>query len=163
MKVHARHAQENGVEVPSGRPPRARGGDGAFRPFHSEALEAAFGGDLDRLALDDDVEPSIPLVAAGREDDIWVAAQIAGLLLGGAGREVNGVVEPHGDKRGDARSTICADGRAPEQLRHSSTRRVSSHTVATASGSLNLRSSFVSGPTIARSLSIVRRLEARML
>jgi hypothetical protein len=47
---------------------------------------------------------------------VWIASQIDGLLLGGAGHEVDGTVEPHGNEGSDMWSTIGSDRRDPEQL-----------------------------------------------
>jgi hypothetical protein len=57
------------------------------------------------------------LVAAGYQDDVRIAAQVEGLLLGGARCEVESFLEPHGNERSDVRSTIGPDGGDPEELR----------------------------------------------
>src|SRR5207248_2544482 len=86
------------------------------RPRLCETFEDALVHDLDGLALDHDVEPSLPLVATGRQDHVLVGSQVRGLLLAGAGGEVDGVIEPDSDEWRDMRSTVGPDGRDPEQL-----------------------------------------------
>jgi hypothetical protein len=46
------------------------------RPRVSEALEHVLVGGLDCIAFDHDVEPPVPLVAAGGEDYVRVGAQV---------------------------------------------------------------------------------------
>src|SRR5487761_1408014 len=86
-------------------------------PRLSEALEQVIVGELDGVTLDDDVQPCVPVVAASRQDHVRVAAQVDGLLLGSAGAEADGAVEPHGDERGHVRSAVGPDRGDPEQLR----------------------------------------------
>src|SRR5215469_7211697 len=86
------------------------------RPSAGEPGEQRIVGDRHGIALDDDVEPFVPGAASGGEDDVRVDAQVAGLLLGVAGGEVDGVVEPYRDQRGDMRPAVAANGGDPEQL-----------------------------------------------
>src|SRR4051794_40443378 len=69
-----------------------------------------------RIAFDDDIQSPIPAVAPGGQDHARIGLQVDGLLLARARRKVNGLVEPHGDERGDVRSTVVTDRRDPEQL-----------------------------------------------
>jgi len=55
-----------------------------------QARERVIVGDLNGVALDDDVQSCVPLVAAGRQDHVRVDPQVDGLLLGEAGAEVDG-------------------------------------------------------------------------
>src|SRR5262249_11795400 len=64
----------------------------------------------------DDVEPFLPLVAAGREDHASIGSEVDGLLLVRARGEVEGLVQPDGDERRDMRPTVGSHGRDPEQL-----------------------------------------------
>jgi hypothetical protein len=86
------------------------------RPRLCQTFEDALVRHLDGLALDDDVEPSFPLVAAGRQDHVLVGSQVYRLLLAGTGGEIDGVIEPDSDEWRDMRSTVGPDGRDPEQL-----------------------------------------------
>src|SRR5205823_13774407 len=47
---------------------------------------------------------------------VRVGSQVRGLLLAGAGGEIDGVIEPDSDEWRDMRSSVGADGRDPEQL-----------------------------------------------
>src|SRR6185437_4565591 len=73
-------------------------------------------GDLDRVTFDDHVQPPVPGVAPGAEDHMPVAAQVDGLLLVGAGAEVQGAVGPHGDQWRHVRTAVGPYGGDPEQL-----------------------------------------------
>jgi hypothetical protein len=86
------------------------------RPRLCETFEDALVHHLDGLALDHDVEPSLPLVATGRQDHVLVGSQVDGLLLAGASGETDGVIKPDSDEWRDMRSTVGPDGRDPEQL-----------------------------------------------
>src|SRR6266496_2873572 len=86
------------------------------RPRLCETFEDALVHHLNGLALDHDVEPSLPLVAAGRQDHVLVGSQVHGLLLAGAGGEIDRVIEPDSDQWRDMRSTVGPDGRDPKQL-----------------------------------------------
>src|SRR5688500_6665239 len=97
------------LELPAPVPLRA--------PGVGESLQRLVVRDLNGVALDDHVEPVVPAVAAGRQDHVRVGAQVDGLLLGVAGAEVEGAVEPDRDERGDVWSPGCTDGGDPEQLR----------------------------------------------
>src|SRR5260221_11543370 len=85
-------------------------------PRLSQALQHRVVGDLNGVALDHDVQPVLPVVAAGYEDHVRVAAQVDRLLLARAGGEVNGAVEPDGNQRRDVRPSVCADRANPEEL-----------------------------------------------
>src|SRR5258708_39806857 len=78
-------------------------------PRLSEALQHRVVGDRNGVALDHDVQPVLPVGAAGYEDHARVAAQVERLLLAWAGGEVNGAVEPDGNQRRDGRPAACAD------------------------------------------------------
>src|SRR5271170_7257839 len=58
-------------------------------PRLGQALERVLVGDPDGVALDDHIEPGVPLVAAGRQHHVRVGPQVDGLLLTGAGGEVD--------------------------------------------------------------------------
>jgi hypothetical protein len=73
-------------------------------------------GHLYCLALDDNVDPSIPGVAARHQDDVAGAAQIDSFLLGGTSAEVDRSVEPDSNEWCDVWSTVRADCADPEQF-----------------------------------------------
>src|SRR6266566_2852137 len=85
-------------------------------PRLGEAFEHVIVGELDGVALDHDVEPFVPVVAAGRQNHVRVPTKVHGLLFAGAGGEVDGPIEPHGNERSDVGATIGPDRRDPEQL-----------------------------------------------
>ncbi len=117
-------------------------------PCHGEAFEHVIISDLDRVALDHDVESFFPVVASGRQNHVRVPTQVHGLLFSSAGGKVESAIKPHGNQWRDVGATVGSDRRDPEQLGSSSARRVSSHPVATASGSLKRGSIFVTGSFI---------------
>jgi len=96
------------LELPGSVPLRA--------PRGGEPVQRGVVGDLDGVALDDDVQAAVPVIAPGGEGDVRVRAQVDGLLFGGAGAEVEGAVEPDGRERGDVRPSVGTDGGDPEQL-----------------------------------------------
>lgn len=85
-------------------------------PRLGETPEHVLVRDPDGLTLDNDVQALLPLVAAGRKDDVPVASQIDGLLFARAGGKVDGIVQPNSRERGDMGSTIGSDRRNPGQL-----------------------------------------------
>ena len=85
-------------------------------PRLCEPFEDALLDHLDGLALDHDVEPSLPVVATGHQDHVRVGSQVHGLLLAEAGREIDRVIEPDSDEWRHMRPTVRSDGRDPEQL-----------------------------------------------
>src|SRR5262249_26844243 len=96
-------------ELPPAVPPGGeRGGDVA---------EHDFVGDLDGVALQDNVHPSIPAAAAGGQHDVRIGTQVGELLLLGAGAEPDGAVVPDRDHGRDVRAAIGPDSGDPEQLR----------------------------------------------
>src|SRR6266516_4747799 len=76
-------------------------------PRLGEALEHFVVGEPDGVAHDHHVQPFVPAVAAGDQDHVRVALEVDGLLLGAAGGEVDGPVEPHGNERGDVVATAA--------------------------------------------------------
>src|SRR5262249_49406179 len=97
------------VVAPSAIP---RGG-----PRSGESFERASVGDAFCLALDDDVESVVPLVAPRSEDDGWVAGEVTGLLFLWSCTEMECLVEPHSDERRHVRPPVGPHGRDPGQLR----------------------------------------------
>lgn len=97
------------------------------------------------IALNNDVQTCLPAITAGRQDYVVIAAQIKRFLLLAASTKMQGVVDPNRDQRGDVGSAVSTDGRNPEQFCPSIARRVSSHPVAVASGSLYRVSREVTG------------------
>src|ERR1017187_2554446 len=87
------------------------------RPRRGQARQHGAIGHRNSVSLDHHVEALRPRVAPGRQHDVTVDPEVHGLLLGLSGGEVNGVVEPHGDQRGDMGSTVGPHRRDPEQLR----------------------------------------------
>jgi hypothetical protein len=85
-------------------------------PCPGEAFEHVIVSELEGFALDHDIEPCVPVVAAGRQNHVWVPTQVHGLLFGGAGAEVESPIEPHGNQRSDVGSTVGPHRRDPEQL-----------------------------------------------
>src|SRR5438034_646869 len=85
-------------------------------PRPCEPFEDALIDHLDGLALDHDVEPSLPFVATGHQDHVLVGPQVHGLLLAEARREIDRVIEPDTDAWRRMRPTVPSDGRDPEQL-----------------------------------------------
>jgi hypothetical protein len=69
---------------------------------------------LDGVALDNDVDSSVPLIATCRQNDVWVSAQVKRLLFSGTGAEVDRAVEPNGDERSNVWSSIGPDRRDPK-------------------------------------------------
>ena len=96
-------------------------------PCHGEAFEHVIISDLDRVALDHDVESFFPVVASGRQNHVRVPTQVHGLLFSSAGGKVESAIKPHGNQWRDVGATVGSDRRDPEQLGSSSARRVSSH------------------------------------
>src|SRR3954447_3738828 len=88
-----------------------------LRPRRGQPVELLRVGDTRRLALHDHVEAALPVVGAGGQRDARVAGEVARLLLVRARAEVQRIVEPDGDERGDVRAAIAADGRDPEDPR----------------------------------------------
>src|SRR4030088_1583738 len=82
-----------------------------LRPGCGESVELLCVGDAGRLALDDHVEAALPVVSASGRRDARIAGEVARLLLVRACGEVQRVVEPDGDERGDVRPAVWADGR----------------------------------------------------
>ena len=78
------------LELPLSVPP---GG-----PCHGEALEHVIVSDLDRVALDHDVEPFFPVVASGRQNHVRVPTQVHGLLLSSTSGEVESAIKPYGNQ-----------------------------------------------------------------
>ena len=72
--------------------------------------------DLDGVALHHHVQAALPAVAPGGQDYVRAGRQVAGFLLGGPGAEVQRLVQPHRDQRGDVRPAVGPDGGQPEQL-----------------------------------------------
>ena len=58
-------------------------------PGISEAAELLVVGDPVCVALDDDVESVLPIVAAGRQDHMRAVGEVGGFLLAGSGAEVD--------------------------------------------------------------------------
>src|ERR1019366_8852816 len=86
------------------------------RPHLGQTRERVIVGDLDSVALDHDVQPCVPLVAAGGQDHVRAGAQVDGLLLGEAGAKVDGPVHPHGNERCDVGPPVGPDRRDPEKF-----------------------------------------------
>lgn len=87
------------------------------RPHRSRSFEPVAVLDPFGLTLDHDVEPVVPVIAVGREDDPAVAAEIDLLLLPHSGSETERPVRPHGDEGCGVGATVGPHGRHPEQLR----------------------------------------------
>jgi hypothetical protein len=116
-------------------------------PSARKPLELRVTGHPDSGAFDDDVGSVFPLVAPGRQDDVCVVCEVDGFLLARAGAEVDRVVEPDRYEWRRVRSAVAADGRDPEEL--GLFERLPRVVPArTASASLNLVSSLVSGALI---------------
>jgi hypothetical protein len=77
-------------------------------------FERAIIRELDGVALNHDVYSCVPVIAAGCQNYVRIATQVDTLLLGRAGAEVDGFVEPDGNERRNVRPTIGPDGRDPE-------------------------------------------------
>src|SRR5437763_222091 len=96
------------LEVPIAvilRPPR-------FRQMDQQLLVSdAHGG-----AFDDDIEPGLPRVVAGREHAVRVSREVHALLFLGAGAEVERTVDPDGRQWRDMRPPVGPNCRNPEQL-----------------------------------------------
>jgi len=85
-------------------------------PGLGEAFEHVIVGNLDGVALDHDIKPCVPVVAAGRQNYVRVPTKVLGLLFSGASAEVDGPIEPHGNQRSDVGRAFGPDRREPEQL-----------------------------------------------
>ena len=103
-------------------------------PRRCNTSEHVIVGDLDGVAFYHDIQPGVPVVAAGGQDHVRVAAQVGGLLLALTGGEMNDPVKPHGNQRRDVRPTIGPDRRDPEQLGRFEYVTGLVHSVATAPG-----------------------------
>jgi hypothetical protein len=68
-----------------------------------------------RVGLDHDVVADHP-AAAGGQDAVGIAGQVAPLLLGVACRHVDGVIDPNARYRGHVRPAVAPDGRQPVGL-----------------------------------------------
>src|SRR5690348_5085914 len=85
-------------------------------PRLGEALEHFVVGEPDGVALHHHVQPLVPAIAAGGQDHMRVVFKVDGLLLGAAGGDVDGPVEPYGNERGDVGPTVGPDRGDPEDL-----------------------------------------------
>ncbi len=85
-------------------------------PHLGEAFEHVMVGDPDGVALNHNVEPFLPVVAAGRQNHVRVPTKVYGLLFGVGSAEVDGLVMPHGNDRRDMRATVSPDRREPKHL-----------------------------------------------
>src|SRR5215510_1468374 len=85
-------------------------------PRRREAFQRAVVANLDGITLDHHVQPTVPAVAAGGQGHVRACAQIDGLLLAGAGGEVDRPVEPHGNQGCDVGPPVRPDRADPEQV-----------------------------------------------
>src|ERR1700733_11113253 len=79
-------------------------------PADGEPVELLCVGDAARVALDNHVEAALPVVGARGQRDARVAGEVVRLLLVWPRGEVQRVVEPDRDERGNVRPAVCADG-----------------------------------------------------
>ena len=73
--------------------------------------------DANGVALDDDVEPLVDVVAPGRQDAVPVAFEVPRLLLVGARAEEERAVRENGDERRHVRTPVAPYRGDPEDLR----------------------------------------------
>jgi len=85
-------------------------------PYRGETLEHIIVSDPNGIALDHDIEPCVPGVAASHQNHARVPMKVLGLLFGGTRGEVESPIEPHGNQRSNMGTTVCPDGRDPKQF-----------------------------------------------
>ena len=108
-------------------------------PCRGEALEHIIVGNLDGITLDHDIEPCFPMGAAGHDNYVRVPMKVLGLLFGRASGEVESPIEPHSNEWSHMGLLSARTVEIQNSSAVSSTRRVSSHGVATAPGLLVVR------------------------
>ena len=91
------------------------------------------------------------MVASGRQNHVRVPTQVDGLLFSGTSGEVESAIKPDGNQWRDVGRPSARTVEIQNSSAFSSTRRVSSHGVATVSGSLKRVSSIVTGSFIKNS------------
>jgi hypothetical protein len=96
-------------------------------------------------SFDDDVETTLPVVAAGCQNLVRVVAEVDRLCSVRSRAEVEGVLEPDGDQGSHMRPSTLSNGRDPEELGGVRAPAASPQPVGTASGSLKRESSSVVG------------------
>jgi len=86
-------------------------------PCRGESQQRWLVCDPDGISLHDNIESGGPLITACHQDHVLAVLQVHGLLLTGAGAEVERIVKPNSNQGADVWAAVSADGADPEQLR----------------------------------------------
>jgi hypothetical protein len=87
----------------------------------------------------------LPIVARGRQNDVWVCTQVHSLLRHRRQLRIECVVQPDGNEQGDVRTPVASHGCHPERLGGLECAPVVGQSVATVSAPPNLTSRLIIG------------------